>query len=369
MKKIYLIYYNFLNEDRKTVSIGGIQTYLQNLCQIIFSIGYEPVVIQLAKENFEIEYCGHSVIGICTPREKFPYEAIARVPKESVVIFGTHELIVPFEGPTIGIQHGITWDTPIHRELSKTLNKLYIFQRARMGYRLLRQLRHVDTLVCVDSNFINWYRTQVAYPEVSMVSIPNFSKIASLTEKPKDRVNIMFARRLFWYRGTRIFTEVSKKLLCEYGEKVHITIAGSGDDEEYMREQLGVYSNVSFIKYSANESLQIHGDKHIAVVPTIGSEGTSLSLLEAMSAGCAVVCSDVGGMTNIVLDGYNGLMVSAGDVDELYRAIMKLIDDPNMRESIASHGYDTVKNAFSLAKWQERWREVLKKVLYQGKRK
>ena len=46
-----------------------------------------------------------------------------------------------------------------------------------------------------------------------------------------------------------------------------------------MKAQLVDYSNVHFISYKSNESLLIHLDKDIAVVPTVGSEGTSLSLL------------------------------------------------------------------------------------------
>lgn len=362
MKKVYLIYYNYLNEDRSTLSIGGIQTYLQNLCQVIISLGLEPVMVQLAKENFEVTYCGYSVIGISSNRSKFAREAISRVPQGSVVIFGTHELIVPFEGNTVGIQHGITWDTPVHNELPKKLNNLYVFQRARMAHRLLRQLSHVDTLVCVDNNFINWYRTQVGYPAISMISIPNFSEIATLEEKPKDRINLIFARRLFWYRGTRVFVKAAKRLLQEYGDYLHITIAGTGEDEQYMRDTLRDFSNVNFIKYRAEESLAIHKDKHIAVVPTIGSEGTSLSLLEAMSSGCAVVCSDVGGMTNIILNGYNGKMIGAGDADQLYLAVKELIDNPDDCHRMAKIGYESVKCAFSHERWVSQWSTVINKI-------
>ena len=360
---VYLIYYNFLNEDCKTVSIGGIQTYLQNLCQVIISLGLKPIVIQLAKKKFETTYNGYSVIGITTERKNFPNVAIKRVSYGSIVVFGTHELIVPYNGHTIGIQHGITRDTPVHYELSKKLNNFYIFQRARMGYRLLRQLSYVDTLVCVDNNFINWYRTQVGYPSVSMISIPNFSDISPLLKKPKNCINVIFARRLFWYRGTRVFVEVAKKLIKDYGTQLNITVAGSGEDEGYMRKNLGCYANVEFIQYVADESLNIHKDKHIAVVPTVGSEGTSLSLLEAMSAQCAVVCSDVGGLTNIVLDGYNGKMVSAGDSYQLYIAIKELIDNSVERERIAITGYETVKYAFSYERWAKQWRNVLQQMI------
>ena len=145
-------------------------------------------------------------------------------------------------------------------------------------------------------------------------------------------------------------------------QDIEITVAGSGPDETYMREILGNNQRVDFIQYSSNDSLKIHANKDIAVVPTVGSEGTSLSLLEAMASKCAVVCSDVGGMTNIVLDGYNGLIISATE-DSIYNALCKLIDDVNLRKSIADNAYLTVANSFSLEKWESSWKEAIKQTM------
>lgn len=142
-------------------------------------------------------------------------------------------------------------------------------------------------------------------------------------------------------------------------KNVAVTVAGNGPDEEWMKQRLNRYENVLFTHYESQESLEMHKDKHIAVIPTVGSEGTSLSLLEAMSAQCAAVCTNVGGMTNIVLNGYNGLMVNSGNVNQLYKAIKKLIDDPSLRETIAKNGYETVKQSFSYERWTEEWKKVL----------
>ena len=359
MKRIYLVYYNFLNSDKKTLSIGGIQTYLLNLCGIIIKCGFQPVLFQLSDESFVVDYDGIIVHGIASKKSKFSKTAVNLVPKNELLIFGTHELIVPYDGSSIAIQHGITWDVPVHRELSNSLSNLYIFQRARMGYRLLRLLSNVQTLVCVDYNFVNWYRTQVAYSNRKMVTIPNFTEIAPVVYKNDDVVRIIFARRLFWYRGTRIFADVVKKLWIKYGDRVYITIAGSGEDEEFLRKELFDCNNVEFVKYKSCESISVHTDKHIAVVPTIGSEGTSLSLLEAMSSQCAVICSNVGGMTNIVIDNFNGLLVDSGDTSELFDAIVKLVDNKLLRIELSNNAYLTVKKAFSYEQWEEKWTVLL----------
>ena len=73
---------------------------------------------------------------------------------------------------------------------------------------------------------------------------------------------------------------------------------------------------------------------------------------------CAVVCTNVGGMTNIILDGYNGLMVNPEET-ALYKAIVSLIEDEALRDRLAQRGYETVKNAFSYEIWRSKWTQVL----------
>ena len=171
-------------------------------------------------------------------------------------------------------------------------------------------------------------------------------------------MRIIFARRFYEYRGTRIFTEAIKRILNEYAN-VDVTMAGDGPDKGWMKAQLVDYSNVHFISYKSNESLLIHLDKDIAVVPTVGSEGTSLSLLEAMASKCAVICSNVGGMTNIILDGYNGLMIEPTS-DNIYLALKQLLDNPEQRGCLACKAYETSSHAFSFENWKKRWLNIIK---------
>ena len=79
-----------------------------------------------------------------------------------------------------------------------------------------------------------------------------------------------------------------------------------------------------------------------------------------MSAHCAVVCTNIGGMTNIVLDEYNGLMVNP-ESEEIYNAVKRLIDDSKLREEISDKAYETVCKSFSLEKWKKGWTRVLTK--------
>lgn len=281
---------------------------------------------------------------------------------EDILIFTTDNRIVKNTvSRSIAIQHGICWDMPVHTNWSPALNSLYVFSKARLTHRVISRLSDVSHVVCVDHNFPNWLRASSAYQAMPLSVIPNFTEIAPLNEKPTDRVNIMFARRFEKYRGTRVFAAAAKRILDNY-EQAYITVAGSGPDEAFLKKTLDGYGErVNFITYKSGESLDVHADKHIAVVPTVGSEGTSLSLLEAMSAQCAVICTDVGGMSNIVLDGFNGLFTQP-TAHALYEKLALLVEDETLRRKLADNAYTTVKEAFSYDIWKERWVQVLKEV-------
>lgn len=370
MKTAHIIYKNFLNPNGKGMSIGGIQTYVSNLIAVLHNIGYYTVVYQRGDISFHHVIDDKTEIyGYEWPAQKIrgQYKMIYQKvrerinPLEDILVFGCESMAVKTDGkvPVFGVQHGISWDIPIHG-LSKTKFCIEYLKKQYHAWRTARRIKNVDHLVCVDCNFINWYKALVPCPQLMMHYVPNFSEVP---EKPLDKpdtkngINIIFARRFMPQRGTRLFMKVALRILREY-DNVRITIAGSGPDEKLLRDNLASNPHVKFIRYESHESMQIHSDKHIAVVPTLGSEGTSLSLLEAMAAGCAVICTIVGGMTNIVINEYNGLLITPEE-DSLYRALKRLIDSEEERKELAQRGYESVVTSFSLGKWKASWRELL----------
>lgn len=364
---VYIISGQYYDFDRKEVTIGGIQTYVTELSEVFREEGMEVFIYSFDSNMRRDTFNGCTIVGYpfneVGPKRN---DAIAQMVKNDMV---SEDDLVLVDTDTrislkvkfmhlLAIQHGINWDIPRYRNHSIIR---MMSAKSVSAYRLVNRLKMCSEVVCVDYNFLNWYRALMEQPQTKLIVIPNFTHIPSKIEKPKDKVNIIFARRLVDYRGTRVFVEAIKPILKKFSY-ITVTVAGNGPDETWMKEQLFSYKNVSFIYYSQEQSAMIHADKHIAVVPTVGSEGTSLSLLEAMASQCAVVCTDVGGMTNIVLDGYNGRMVSAGNVENLRDAICSLIENEEERIWLAENGCETVKQAFSYAKWRERWIKVLKTI-------
>lgn len=361
-KTAHLLYINYLSPDGEKLTLGGIQTYITNLSDLLKDLGYKIKIYQRGEKRFKKIVDGIEVFGVpgSSLRAKTIGEELFKECKEyfnneeDILIFGSDDYICKTDGiPFIAIQHGITWDIP------KDWNKVYgMLKKFYRGWLVCNRVEKASLLICVDNNFINWYRATVARPTVKMINIPNFTEIAPEIKKPHDgKIRIMFARRFFPYRGTRIFTAAVKRLLKEF-DNIEITLAGEGPDGIWLENQFRDESNVKFITYSSSDSLKVHSDKDIAVVPTLGSEGTSLSLLEAMSCQCAVVCTNVGGMTDIVLNGYNGFIVNP-DEESIYQSIRTLIQDFELRRKMALNGYNIVKNCFSKEIWINRWKQVI----------
>ncbi|HEV2592431.1 MAG TPA: glycosyltransferase family 4 protein [Gaiellaceae bacterium] len=79
------------------------------------------------------------------------------------------------------------------------------------------------------------------------------------------------------------------------------------------------------------------------VFPSVWPEPHGQVVHEAMAAGCAVIGTYPGGHADQITSGKTGLLVRAGDVDELRDAMRLLIDDPSMRVRLGSAAAETAQ--------------------------
>jgi len=372
--KVGMIYWQFLCENGSELRIGGIETYLWELGRLLSDLGWQPIVFQCAKESFEKDVGFLHVRGIPEMRRDIAKRSLYKAAttylnmSKDLLIFASDNLSVPTNNERcISIQHGISWDQP-WRLLNqrkwirgRMLSQLYRFYMAK---KYLSMFDNCHNRVCVDYNFYNWYKTLTVGGDLAKIwVIPNCSRSQQQKTPPlRDghKLKIIFARRFGEYRGSRIMAHAVKEILSRF-PLVQVTFAGEGSDQTYLQNLFMGYSQVQFIKYSPDEAEAIHREHHIAVVPSLGSEGTSFAIAEAMGAGCAVIATHVGGITNMILDQYNGLLIPP-ESSALIAALNQLITNERLRKDISSRAIETAEKAFGIDLWRQRWTSVLNEV-------
>jgi glycosyltransferase involved in cell wall biosynthesis len=77
-----------------------------------------------------------------------------------------------------------------------------------------------------------------------------------------------------------------------------------------------------------------------------------------MAAGKAIVATGLNEAAEVILDGYNGLLVDAGDVDEFAEAMLKLIDDPEERSRLGQNAREQAVKQYSWEHYTRRLEEI-----------
>ncbi len=95
----------------------------------------------------------------------------------------------------------------------------------------------------------------------------------------------------------------------------------------------------------------------IFVLPSY-SEGLSNALMEAMSAGCACIASDVGGNRYLIENGNSGFLFPAGDREALSAHIRRLVDDTAKRKQLGENARRRIEQVFSWDKVGKRYDEL-----------
>jgi glycosyltransferase involved in cell wall biosynthesis len=94
-------------------------------------------------------------------------------------------------------------------------------------------------------------------------------------------------------------------------------------------------------------------------------EGFPISILEAMRAGLPVIASDVGGVSEAVIDGETGYLVPVGDHALMRKRICVLLEDPILRKNMGAKGRERFLQYFTLQKMVEKYWHLYREVVKQ----
>ena len=170
--------------------------------------------------------------------------------------------------------------------------------------------------------------------------------------------------RLSPVKGQRFLIEAMKYIISKKKD-AQCLIMGSGSEEESLKKQaqtLGLAGSIIFMRPGYADIPLYLSCMDIFVLPSV-VEGLGLALLEAMGSGKPCIGSDIGGISDIISDGVNGLLVPVGNTKAIGDAVLRLLDDKILNEKIGIKARETVKEKFSLLSMAEKTARLYKGVI------
>ena len=175
-------------------------------------------------------------------------------------------------------------------------------------------------------------------------------------EQPMQRVRLVVVGRLAPRKGIDVAVAAAD-LLTRRGRNVELHLVGSiFPGYEWYEEQLRAAAAAPTLKGRVHlqgfraDVWSAYAMAHVVLVPSRAEPFGNVAV-EAMLAGRPVVAARVQGLSEIVTDGRNGLLVSPEDPVELADAVASLVDNWQRAIALALAGQESARRRFGTARY------------------
>jgi glycosyltransferase involved in cell wall biosynthesis len=288
------------------------------------------------------------------------------------------QLFVKIRVPTVLTIHGTIQMLREHALIARSLfSDLESSENSILRFypiiKLLQQnyVKHITRFIAVSNitKELAIRQLNIGKERISLVYNGVDTNLFSPPKENKERKyltpTVVYIGRLIAKKGINVLIQAVPKVLQIF-PKTRFLFVGGGNVPLYkeMLTKMGIpEKNFSFIGhvgyFERNKILQ---EATVFVNPSF-FENCSLSILEAMSCGCAVVACNVGGNPEIIKSGKNGLLVSAFDDKSLAKSIIFLLENGHFNKEIGEQARRTVEHSFSSATFAEKTYRIYKQTL------
>lgn len=147
-------------------------------------------------------------------------------------------------------------------------------------------------------------------------------------------------------------------LLAAERPGLRLLVAGPGDAEEALeRVPARLHDRIGLLGLvSEEDKVRAYHSVDVFCAPNLGGESFGIVLTEAMSAGAAILASDIPAFRKVLGDGQAGALFATGDARALAREAAALLDDPRRRAKLS----DEARHAVRKYDWSTVARDVLR---------
>lgn len=193
-------------------------------------------------------------------------------------------------------------------------------------------------------------------------------KIIKNSNPPKKLIGekgpiLLSVGRLVPQKGMEFLVDAVDKLKNRKDYSPLCYIVGSGIEEKILKRIIKKKELEPYFIFLGNipwgeKLFDIYRKSDLFILPSI-TEGFPKTIFEAMALGVPVIASDVGGISGIIKNEFNGILVQAKSSRKIVSAIIKIWTNEVMYNKIIGNGLRTVKN-YTVEKQTKRLVSIIK---------
>lgn len=401
-----LLHYSYYDPYKM---IGGFETLVRESSEEQASLGYEVYVLCRGVDQKELllQYKKNGVkyitircprkLGYTTPRlgiayfltvaqniaYVIPFLIYALVKFNPEVIFFYKE---PITSP-LAVICKLFRRTPIlchfvfHKELKKTMLEYWFYKLLLSPYT--KYITFTDEFHGLDKviSNLNIYKPLVSPKKVAYLpyGIPanpprhshlsNLSAVQHEINKKNEKANhvvFLSPRRMTLQKGVHVLYNAILKGYPDVFNENNATFVFCGDGELRKSLELDAQSRglanklIYFTGVVSQEQMQQYFEvADVVVIPSLSEEDYGIAVLEAYRSNSAVIASKFGGLPGLVEGGVTGLFFPPGDSLALYETMKKLMENPDLRKTLATAGHEKFKLEYTMDTYMHKFMQIV----------
>jgi glycogen synthase len=189
--------------------------------------------------------------------------------------------------------------------------------------------------------------------------------------RKRDPKRLLYVGQISPGKGFGTVIEVMRLITETRGQSgISITIVGASVVPDYLEEikelvrSKGLQESIQFAGAAAREDLpEIYQEHDILLFPSLLDEALTITTLEAMACGLAVVATATGGNPEVLRHGFNALVFAKEDAESAASHVARLLDDTELFEKLSLNGRRTVEQGFDLEEMTDKIESSLRSAI------
>lgn len=315
-----------------------------NVSAILWNQAVSRITKYKVTNGFTIyEVPGLNLLSIVNSPDKYPFmfdlpQAIVEV-KPDVIDCQSHLFLTTFQATKFANSIGLPVIVTVHGTLARKnlpLNMAQRFHVYTFGSYVFKKATLVRCLTESDKREIIKY----GCPPEKIRIIPNAVDINRFKPRSIRRENLVVWVGRFVPEKDLDTLVKAIAIVAKRFKDVEVCMVGDGPLKNEIIRLVHVSGLTTHFNFTGSLGLaqvaDILGTASIFVLPSL-KEGMPNSLLEAMASGLAVVGSDISGIKALVTHDKNGLLVPPKNCHALSKAILELLENPDLRSKMGQN--------------------------------